>query len=72
MGRKKKVGVAGRFGPRYGLRVRREFLKVEEKRKGWHKCPACGQERLRREAVGIWRCQYCGAKFAGPAYEPPA
>jgi large subunit ribosomal protein L37Ae len=72
MGRKKKVGAAGRFGPRYGLRLRREFLKVEEKRQGWHRCPICDQERLRREGTGIWKCKYCGAKLAGPAYEPPS
>jgi len=72
MGRKKKVGAAGSFGPRYGLRVRREFLEVKVKASGWHNCPNCRQKALKRGGTGIWICRYCGVKFGGGAYEPPS
>ncbi len=72
MGRTEKVGTTGRFGPRYGLRIRREVQKIEERMKGAHKCPECGMKRLVRESTGIWVCKYCGAKIAGAAYIPPS
>lgn len=71
MGRTKKVGVTGRFGPRYGLSVRREVLKIEEVMRRKHKCPSCGQMALQRKETAIWVCRYCGAKYAGQAYKPP-
>jgi len=66
----KKAGTAGRFGSRYGLRIRREVAKIEKVQRGRHKCPFCSKKAVRRLASGIWWCCACKAKFAGRAYEP--
>ncbi|MCD6576062.1 MAG: 50S ribosomal protein L37Ae [Nanoarchaeota archaeon] len=66
MGRTKKVGSTGKFGARYGLKIRRRILKVESKKT--KVCPYCGKKQLKRVAAGIWECKKCGTKFAGGAY----
>ncbi len=68
MGRTKKVGSAGRFGPRYGVKIRRTVAKIEKEQKKRHVCPRCGHRAVVRVASGIWRCKKCGAVFAGGAY----
>jgi len=70
MGRTKKVGSAGRFGPRYGRRIRLSVKEVEAKQKKAHRCPMCKKLSLQRISAGIWECKKCGAKFAGGAYTP--
>jgi len=70
MPRTKKVGSAGRFGPRYGLKIRRRVAVVEEKMRQKHTCPVCGRKAVKRISTGIWQCQKCGATFAGGAYLP--
>ncbi|MEM2874052.1 MAG: 50S ribosomal protein L37ae [Candidatus Nanoarchaeia archaeon] len=66
----KKIGRAGRFGARYGLRIRKKVLEIEQVQKQKHKCPECFKFTLKRIASGIWLCKSCGSKFAGKAYEP--
>ncbi|MHA1849418.1 MAG: 50S ribosomal protein L37ae [Promethearchaeota archaeon] len=68
MGRTKKVGIAGRFGPRYGTLVRYRIKKIEDYRVSKYKCPKCQTKAVRRYSVGIWLCKKCGAKFTGGAY----
>ena len=68
MGSTKKVGIAGKFGARYGLKPRRRIMKVEAKKT--KKCPYCLKKQLKRLAAGIWECQKCKSKFAGGAYTP--
>ncbi len=72
MGRTKKVGIAGKYGPRYGLRVRRLAAEIEAGKVGRKKCPSCGFKAMKRTDTGIWRCFKCGSKFAGQAYRPPS
>lgn len=64
----KKVGTSGRFGARYGRRLRQKVAEIEKKLRQWHKCPYCNKERVRRVAAGIWFCKSCNSKFTGKAY----
>jgi large subunit ribosomal protein L37Ae len=68
--RTKKVGPAGRFGARYGVRIRRRIGEIEVQSKGRHECPDCKAVAMTRTATGIWVCRHCDAKFAGSAYIP--
>ncbi len=72
--RTKKVGTSGRFGPRYGVTVRKRIADVEALTKGRHECPVCHGVALGRSATGIWICRRCGAKMASSSYmrTPPA
>ena len=70
MGRKKKVGSAGRFGARYGKKVRKIVAEIEKVQKQRHICPKCNMPYVKRVAAGIWECKKCGIKFAGLAYVP--
>lgn len=66
----KKVGSSGRFGVRYGGRIRLKVAEIEKKAKSSYECPTCKKPKLVREAKGIWVCKKCGHKTAGKAYEP--
>jgi len=64
-----KLGAAKRFGSRYGKRVKERFAKVEKLQREKKRCPYCNRNAVRREAVGIWQCKKCDAKFTGKAYD---
>ena len=66
----KKVGSTGRWGARYGLKIRKSVLKIEQIQRNKHKCPFCEKLTVKRLASGIWFCKACESKFAGRAYEP--
>jgi large subunit ribosomal protein L37Ae len=66
----RKVGSTGRFGVRYGRRIRQRMIEVEKAKKEKKPCPNCLKPALKREAAGVWVCKKCGAKFAGKAYKP--
>ena len=68
--RTKKVGPAGRFQARYGVRARTRLRNVELVQKAKHNCPSCGHQRVKRVGTSIWQCGKCGIKFAGGAYIP--
>ena len=68
--RTKKVGSAGRFQARYGVRARSRIRNVEILQKAKHDCPRCGNKTIKRVSTGIWQCKKCDAKFAGGAYLP--
>jgi len=65
----KKVGSAGRFGARYGKKIRKKIADIEAKQKAWHKCPYCSKFKVKRVSSGIWKCKSCSSKFTGKAYE---
>lgn len=68
--RTKKVGSAGRFQARYGVRARTRIRDVEIQQRAKHICPSCGQKTVKRISTGIWGCKKCGNTFAGGAYIP--
>ena len=68
--RTKKVGPAGRFQARYGVRARTRVRNVEIIQKGKHICPSCGHQTVKRISTSIWQCRKCNIKFAGGAYQP--
>ncbi|MHA1238604.1 MAG: 50S ribosomal protein L37ae [Candidatus Odinarchaeia archaeon] len=70
MGRTKKVGVTGRFGPRYGSTIRKRVREIEEKTLRPHKCPSCASLKVKKVSVGVWACRKCGYTFAGGAWIP--
>ena len=64
----KKTKSAGRFGARYGKRVRSSLVRVEGKQRLSQKCILCNKEGAKRLAKGIWSCNKCGKKFTADAY----
>ncbi len=66
----KKVGSTGRFGARYGLKLKKKVKAIEQVSKGKHKCPYCKKTGVKRVASGIWFCEKCDSKFAAKAYDP--
>jgi len=69
--RTKVVGVAGRYGARYGATLRKRVKLIEERRRAPHRCPRCRTPgRLVRLSVGVWQCRKCGYTFAGGAWVP--
>lgn len=68
--RSRKSGSAGRYGARYGVRVRRRTAQIEQEQRRDHDCPECGANKVKRTDTGIWSCRRCGHTFAGGAYKP--
>jgi len=67
MTKTKKVSSAGRFGVRYGKKIRENVLLVERRQKKKQECPFC-KKIAKRLAKGIWQCKKCKKKFTGGAY----
>jgi len=66
----KKVGITGRYGPRYGTKTKKEVLDIEIRKRQQKVCPYCERPTLKKLAAGVWYCRKCKAKFAGGAYFP--
>ncbi len=64
----RKVGSAGRFGPRYGKKGRDLVRDIEKLEKQRTVCPRCGMKYVIRVSKGIFICKKCGNKFTGKAY----
>ncbi|MFH1592409.1 MAG: 50S ribosomal protein L37ae [Candidatus Woesearchaeota archaeon] len=64
----KKTGSAGRFGVRYGKTIRTKILQVEKKQRKKQVCPYCKKPKVKRLAMGIFKCGKCDSKFTGKAY----
>lgn len=72
MAKKKRIGSSGRFGPRYGKRIRAKISEIDRVQKQRHTCPSCDMPYVRRISAGIWFCEKCHTKFSGAAYSPKA
>ncbi len=67
----KAVGLAGRYGARYGSTLRKRVKAVLEKRYSQLQCPFCGGVgTVKRVSTGLWKCVKCGRVWAGGAYVP--
>ncbi len=66
----KKAGAAGKFGPRYGKKLRDNYNKIHKSSKKKYNCPVCAREKsVTRVSFGVWRCKTCKTKFASGAFE---
>lgn len=63
MPRTKKVKAAGRFGARYGRRVRTKIADIESSQRKKQACIFC-DGTAKRLSKGIWFCKKCNKKFA--------
>ncbi len=68
--RTKKIGIAGKFGARYGVKIRRRIKDIDSQRAVALNCPKCQHASLHRRDTGIWNCRHCDHTFAGGAYAP--
>jgi large subunit ribosomal protein L37Ae len=64
----KKSKSAGRFGARYGKKVRARVVSVEEKQRQKQRCPFCKKLGIKRLSKGIWECKKCRKKFASNTF----
>ena len=65
----KKTKSAGRFGARYGKKIRAKLVKVEEKQRQKQKCPFCN--KILAEKVNLiispnHNCPHCGERALLP------
>ena len=71
MGKTKKVGMAGKFGCRYGSKTKEKWLRLKLQQKGEQKCPKCeSKSKNMRGTIGVWNCPRCGCTFSGGAWAP--
>ncbi len=64
----KKVGITGKYGPRYGVKIRKQILEASRHRLRPQRCPECQHDAVKRVSSGIWLCNHCKLKFAAAAY----
>ena len=64
-----KVGITGKYGTRYGQKLRKQVKAIEILQRTKYTCPFCGKNSIKRAAVGIWRCRACRRNIAGGAWE---
>lgn len=64
----KKTRSTGRFGARYGRRVKTKTANLEQRQRKKQICPYCAKPGVKRLSKGIWNCEKCGKKFASDTY----
>eukprot|EP01067_Filipodium_phascolosomae_P009088 Filipodium_phascolosomae@DN8011_c0_g1_i1.p1 len=67
--RTKKVGIVGKYGTRYGASLRKQAKKFEISKRVAYSCTFCGRDRVKRIAVGIWKCKKCQRVYSGGAWQ---
>ncbi|MDG6221092.1 MAG: 50S ribosomal protein L37ae [Candidatus Thermoplasmatota archaeon] len=68
--RTKKVGSAGRYGTRYGVKVRYRVKAIDADLAARNTCPRCQHNSVTRKKSGIWTCSRCSYTYAAAAYTP--
>ena len=68
--RTQKAGATAKFGPRYGVSVRRRAGSALKKKSRNYTCPVCQYQKVTRKASGIWEGKKCSHKFTGGVWEP--
>ncbi|XP_044101354.1 60S ribosomal protein L37a-like [Neovison vison] len=63
--RTKKIRILGKYGTRYGVSLRKMVKKIEISQHTQYTCSFCGKTKMRRQAVGFWRCGSCMKTIAG-------
>ncbi|XP_042810203.1 60S ribosomal protein L37a-like [Panthera leo] len=61
----KKVRIANKYWTRYGTSFRKMVKKIEIRQHTKYTCSFCGKTKMKRQAVGIWRCGSCMKTVAG-------
>lgn len=69
-GKGKITKSAGRFGVRYGRKIRKAVATIEAQTRAAHKCPRCERASVSRKGTGVWKCAKCGYTFTGGTYVP--
>ena len=64
-----KVGITGKYGTRYGQKLRKQVKAIEILQRKKTICPFCGKTAIKRAAAGIWKCRACKRSSAGGAWE---
>ena len=67
--RTRKVGITGKYGTRYGQKLRKQVKAIEILQRVKSICPFCGKKAIKRQAAGIWKCRGCRRAIAGGAWE---
>ncbi len=69
MDRKLNAGNIGKYGTRYGAKLRKQVKKIEIIQRELYDCIFCGRRSVKRIAAGIWRCKGCRRCVAGGCWE---
>ena len=64
-----KVGITGKYGTRYGAKLRKQVKSIEILQRTKYVCPFSGKNDVKRAAVGIWQSKSSRRKIAGGAWE---
>ncbi len=64
-----KVGITGKYGTRYGQKLRKQVKGLEIQQRTEYVCPFCGKTSVRKHSVGIWTCTKCSRSVSGGACE---
>ena len=69
MVKSKKTKSAGRYGARYGKKVRTRIVEIESKQRIKQSCPFC-KKTAKRISKGLWECKNktCKKRFAAGTY----
>ncbi|KAK0614100.1 ribosomal L37ae protein family-domain-containing protein [Immersiella caudata] len=63
-----EVGIAGKYGVRYGSSLRKQMRRLETPQHARYPCTFCGKKSVKRVSVGIWKCHRCKKTMTGGAY----